>query len=403
MRPKKPRHPVQNGQIQAINDHKIKSFVLIAIALVVVCAVSFFGMNHQALFDITDKPNSQRSNLVRRQRMLGSKSICERVSLKMHRHSAHDPSNAAGGNGTRSPSGNEATKPSDSSDKSGSSLQEGKKSEKVETSDKTDKAEKTDKSEAGKEEKRDSEKKEKTEKSEKSEKTEKTEKDQDRPVGFGNRNGARVSNGREGSRKDIPRYPLPRSWSRCSHSATDFFDKSDDCKECIGLPIERKIVSAALDKSLSVIAGQYLQPFSSFRCFNFSLPPPSVLPPLSIHRSPCPPSYLACSSASRPATSPWFPLTLHLDIVSICFLLFLISAQSQVGTERASAGILRTMLVRETIHPPQPPPLLQQQQSPPPLLFPVNSVFPLPTLPLPRLLHVTTFVSLPPIPLLLLV
>uniref|UniRef100_A0A7S4KYP8 Uncharacterized protein n=1 Tax=Guillardia theta TaxID=55529 RepID=A0A7S4KYP8_GUITH len=40
----------------------------------------------------------------------------------------------------------------------------------------------------------------------------------------------------------------------CSHSATDFFDKSDDCKECIGLPIERKIVSTALDKGLSVVA-----------------------------------------------------------------------------------------------------------------------------------------------------
>ena len=29
----------------------------------------------------------------------------------------------------------------------------------------------------------------------------------------------------------------------CSHSATDFFDKSVGCARCIGLPIERRIVS----------------------------------------------------------------------------------------------------------------------------------------------------------------
>lgn len=40
----------------------------------------------------------------------------------------------------------------------------------------------------------------------------------------------------------------------CSHAATDMFDKSDSCLECIGLPIEKRIVRAALEKGFAVIA-----------------------------------------------------------------------------------------------------------------------------------------------------
>jgi hypothetical protein len=40
----------------------------------------------------------------------------------------------------------------------------------------------------------------------------------------------------------------------CSHAATDFFDKSKDCVDCIGLPVERRLVLAALKKGFFVVA-----------------------------------------------------------------------------------------------------------------------------------------------------
>ncbi len=40
----------------------------------------------------------------------------------------------------------------------------------------------------------------------------------------------------------------------CSHGATDFFDKSKDCVDCIGLPVERRLVLAALKKGFFVVA-----------------------------------------------------------------------------------------------------------------------------------------------------
>jgi hypothetical protein len=40
----------------------------------------------------------------------------------------------------------------------------------------------------------------------------------------------------------------------CSHAATDFFDKSKDCVNCIGLPVERRLVLAALQKGFFVVA-----------------------------------------------------------------------------------------------------------------------------------------------------
>jgi hypothetical protein len=40
----------------------------------------------------------------------------------------------------------------------------------------------------------------------------------------------------------------------CSHAATDFFDKSKDCADCIGLPVERRLVLAALQKGFFVVA-----------------------------------------------------------------------------------------------------------------------------------------------------
>ena len=40
----------------------------------------------------------------------------------------------------------------------------------------------------------------------------------------------------------------------CSHAATDFFDKSQDCKDCIGLLVERRLVQAALQRGFFVVA-----------------------------------------------------------------------------------------------------------------------------------------------------
>ena len=40
----------------------------------------------------------------------------------------------------------------------------------------------------------------------------------------------------------------------CSHRATDWFPKSDSCKKCIGLPVERVIAKSALDSGLAVLA-----------------------------------------------------------------------------------------------------------------------------------------------------
>jgi hypothetical protein len=40
----------------------------------------------------------------------------------------------------------------------------------------------------------------------------------------------------------------------CSHAATDFFDQSKDCKDCIGLPVERRLVHAALQRGFFVVA-----------------------------------------------------------------------------------------------------------------------------------------------------
>lgn len=40
----------------------------------------------------------------------------------------------------------------------------------------------------------------------------------------------------------------------CSHRATDWFPKSESCKKCIGLPVERVIAKKALDNGLAVLA-----------------------------------------------------------------------------------------------------------------------------------------------------
>jgi hypothetical protein len=40
----------------------------------------------------------------------------------------------------------------------------------------------------------------------------------------------------------------------CSHAATDMFDRSEACTQCIGLPIEKRIVRAALAKGFAVLA-----------------------------------------------------------------------------------------------------------------------------------------------------
>lgn len=40
----------------------------------------------------------------------------------------------------------------------------------------------------------------------------------------------------------------------CSHAATDMFDRSESCQECIGLPIEKRIVRTALEKGFAVVA-----------------------------------------------------------------------------------------------------------------------------------------------------
>ena len=40
----------------------------------------------------------------------------------------------------------------------------------------------------------------------------------------------------------------------CNHAATDMFDRSDSCRECIGLPVEKGIVRAALQKGFAVLA-----------------------------------------------------------------------------------------------------------------------------------------------------
>jgi len=40
----------------------------------------------------------------------------------------------------------------------------------------------------------------------------------------------------------------------CSHRATDWFPKSESCKKCIGLPVERVIAKKALDSGLAVLA-----------------------------------------------------------------------------------------------------------------------------------------------------
>jgi hypothetical protein len=40
----------------------------------------------------------------------------------------------------------------------------------------------------------------------------------------------------------------------CSHSATDWWPKSEFCQPCIGLPIERSIVQRALNSGMAVIA-----------------------------------------------------------------------------------------------------------------------------------------------------
>ena len=40
----------------------------------------------------------------------------------------------------------------------------------------------------------------------------------------------------------------------CSHRATDWFPKSESCKKCIGLPVERVIAKKALDNGFAVLA-----------------------------------------------------------------------------------------------------------------------------------------------------
>lgn len=40
----------------------------------------------------------------------------------------------------------------------------------------------------------------------------------------------------------------------CSHAATDFFDKGARCEQCIGLPIERRIVRESLKRGYTVVA-----------------------------------------------------------------------------------------------------------------------------------------------------
>ena len=40
----------------------------------------------------------------------------------------------------------------------------------------------------------------------------------------------------------------------CSHRATDWFPKSESCKKCIGLPVERVIAKKSLDSGLAVLA-----------------------------------------------------------------------------------------------------------------------------------------------------
>ena len=40
----------------------------------------------------------------------------------------------------------------------------------------------------------------------------------------------------------------------CSHAATDMFDHSESCEQCIGLPIEKRIVRSALKKGFAVVA-----------------------------------------------------------------------------------------------------------------------------------------------------
>jgi hypothetical protein len=40
----------------------------------------------------------------------------------------------------------------------------------------------------------------------------------------------------------------------CSHSATDWWPKSQSCPQCIGLPVERSIVEAALNHGYLAVA-----------------------------------------------------------------------------------------------------------------------------------------------------
>jgi hypothetical protein len=115
----------------------------------------------------------------------------------------------------------------------------------------------------------------------------------------------------------------------CSHAATDMFDRSESCPKCIGLPIEKRIVRAALARGFAVLAvtskNRY-QPMrttltcrslSLFLCFHpcslalarsLSLPCPSLdLGVCTLHNCslplsplPSPPSLLLPSLATLP-------------------------------------------------------------------------------------------------------
>jgi hypothetical protein len=61
----------------------------------------------------------------------------------------------------------------------------------------------------------------------------------------------------------------------CSHSATDWWPPSDSCPRCIGLPEEKRIVAAALDSGLFVIAVSSVDRDS--RCWHVQFDAPRVL------------------------------------------------------------------------------------------------------------------------------
>ena len=66
----------------------------------------------------------------------------------------------------------------------------------------------------------------------------------------------------------------------CSHSATDFFDRSATCPSCIGLPIERHIVRSALQRRFAVVAVSSADRLFS-KCWSAGLDAPRVFQALS--------------------------------------------------------------------------------------------------------------------------